>query len=228
MFLRVGNNTLFLLVGYFLSLGCLVIADGLAYQAASSVVAKVLVSAFSRDEETTKDLTAAEETVRGLTFDEFNEMVDCKVMTGIKLDDFNTVVNSITNRLGIPDKIRRSILENKYADVTHQVVIDFKFKIGETGAFTYGRIATYKPDDRTINLAYSVYQLGFKLSPRVIEHKKKKKFLGFTTGTKVWREIKERNLSEKEADYMQAYFMRKAIQGFKREYSRLLAEKDEL
>ena len=52
----------------------------------------------------------------------------------------------------------------------------------------------------------------------MIEHNKKKKFLGFTTGTKVWREIKERNLSEKEADYMQAYFMRKAIQGFKREY----------
>ena len=198
-------------------------ASSLGSNVASSVVAKILVSAFSQDEETTKDLTAAEETVRGLTFDEFNEVVDCKVMTGIKLDDFETVVNSITSRLRVPDNIRKSILENKYADVALQVTIDFKFKIGETGAFTYGRIVTVKPDDSKINLAYSVYQLGFKLSPRVIEHKKKKKFLGFTTGTKVWREIKERNLSEKEQDYMRAYFMKKAIKGFKREYSALLA-----
>ena len=198
-------------------------ASSLGSNVASSVVAKILVSAFSQDEETTKDLTAAEETVRGLTFDEFNEVVDCKVMTGIKLDDFETVVNSITSRLGVPDNIRKSILENKYADVAIQVTIDFKFKIGETGAFTYGRIVTVKPDDSKINLAYSVYQLGFELSPRVIEHKKKKKFLGFTTGTKVWREVKERNLSEKEQDYMRAYFMKKAIEGFKREYSGLLA-----
>ena len=190
--------------------------------AAMARVAMVLVSAFSRDKVTSKDLTAAEESVRGLTFDLFNEKTSCRVMTGIKLDDFETLINSIARRLEIPDNIRLAILESKLAKVNTEVTIDFKFAKGETGSFTYGRIATDKPDDTTINLAYSVYHLEFKLSPQVIEHTKKKKFLGFTTGKKVWRETRERDISVKEQDRLRIYFLNKAVKGFKEEYAGLL------
>ena len=185
-------------------------------------VAMVLVSAFSRDTITSRDLTAAEESVRGLTFDVFNEKTSCKVMIGIELDDFETLINSIARRLGIPDKIRQAILESRFQEVNNEVTVDFRFTKGETGSFTYGRIATVKPDDATINLAYSIYHLEFKLSPQVTEHTKKKKFLGFTTGKKVWRETRERNLSTKEQDWLRIYFMNKAVKVFKEEYAGLL------
>lgn len=192
--------------------------------AAMARVAMVLVSTFSRDKVTSKDLTAAEESVRGLTFDVFNEKTSCRVMTGIRLADFEPLVNSIAERMGFPDDVRKAILESKFAEVNNEVIYDFRFTKGETGRFTYGRIATLKPDDATINLAYSVYNLEFKLSPQVIEHTKRKKFLGFTTGKKVWRETRERNLSAKEQDWLRIYFLNKAVKGFKEEYAYLLEE----
>ena len=194
----------------------------MADAAAMAHVAMVLVSALSRDKITSRDLTAAEESVRGLTFDVFNEKTSCRVVTEIKLDDFETLINSIARRLGIPDDVRQAILESKLAAVNNEVIVDFRFTKGETGSFTYGRIATVKPDSTTINLAYSVYHLEFKLSPQVIEHTKKKKFLGFTTGKKVWRETRERNLSTKEQDWLRIYFMNKAVKVFKEEYAGLL------
>ena len=185
-------------------------------------VAMVLVSTFSSDKITSRDLTAAEESVRGLTFDVFNEKTSCRVMTGIRLADFETLVNRIARRFGFPDDIREAILESELANVNTEIIRDFKFTKGETGSFTYGSIVTVKPDDATINLAYSVYNLEFKLSPQVIEHTKKKKFLGFTTGKKVWRETRERNLSVKEQDWLRIYFLNKAVKGFKEDYAGLL------
>ena len=145
--------------------------------AAMAKVAMVLVSAFSKDKVTSKDLTAADEAVRGLTFDLFNEHVSSRVMTGIELADFETLINSIAKRLKIPDDIRLAILEGKLAATNQEVVRNFYFAKGESGSFTYnGRIVTVKPNKSTINLAYSLYHLDFKLSPQVIEHTKKKKW----------------------------------------------------
>ena len=185
-------------------------------------MAMVFVSAVSRDEFTSKDLTAAEESIRGLTFDLFNEKTSSRVMTGIKLDDYETLINSFARRHEIPDDIRLAILESKFAEVSVEVTMDFKFAKGETGSFTYVRIATVKPDNTTIDLAYSVYHLEFKLSPQEIEHTERRKFLGFTIGKKVWRETRERNLSEKEQDRLRIYFQNKAVKGFKEEYAGLL------
>ena len=184
-------------------------------------VAKALVKLFSKDEETIKDLTAADEVVRGLTFDLFNEKVSCKVMKGILLQDYKTVVDRFVQRYSIPKDVESSLLDGELAEENFEVIVNFKFAKGETGGFTYGRVATVKHDGK-IDMAYSVYFLEFKLSPRVIEHKKKKKFLGFTIGTKVWRETQERNLSVKDRDYMQSYFMKKAIEGFREQYSGLI------
>ena len=185
-------------------------------------MAMVLVSAFSKDKITSKDLTAADEAVRGLTFDLFNEDISSRVMTGIKLDDFEPLVNSIAKRMGLPENIRLAILESKLAATNQEVVTNFRFAKGETGSFTYGRIVTMKPEESTIDLAYSVYHLDFKLSPQVIEHTKTKKFLGFTTSKKVWRETRERNLSTREEEHLSLYFMDKAIKGFKRDHAHLL------
>ena len=184
-------------------------------------VAQALVKLFSGDEETLKDITAAEELVRGLTFDVFNEKVSCKVMKGIALSEFVRVVESFAARFAIPDEIKSGLLDGQYAEENYEIVIDFKFSKGELGGFTYGRIATIKHGEK-IDMAYSVYFLEFKLSPRVIEHTKKKKFCGFTTGKKVWRESHERNLSIKDRDELQSYFKKKAIEGFKQEYKGMI------
>ena len=185
-------------------------------------VANTLVKMLTTEEENAKDLTAAEETVRGLTFDKFNEKVSCKVLKGIQLGDFDTVIERVAKRLQIPDDIKESILDGKYAEENYEIVLDFKFSKGEDGGFTYGRIATIKRPGNVIDAAYSVYNLVFKLSPKVVEHVKKKKFLGFTYGKKKWRENIDRNLSEREQDHMRAYFLRKAINGFRREYAYLI------
>ena len=196
------------------------ITPGGIYTAVS--VARTLVSSLSSDEETTKDLTAAEETMRGLTFDKFNEKVSCKVMKGIKLADFRTVIDRIARRLEMPEDTKESLLDGEYADENLEVVIDFKFSKGQDSSFTYGRIATIKRPNGVIDIAYSVYLLGFKLSPKIVQHEQKKKFLFFTIGTKVWRETIERNLSDREQDHMRTYFLRKAINGFRKEYAGLL------
>ena len=190
-------------------------------------VAKALVKLFSKDEEKIKDLTAADEAVRGLTFDLFNEKVSCSVMKGILLQDYKTVVDRFVKRYSIPEEVESSLLDGEFAEEKLEVIVNFKFAKGETGGFIYGRVATVKHDGK-IDMAYSVYFLEFKLSPRVIEHEKKRKFLGFTIGgTKVWRETQERNLSVKDRDYMQSYFMKKAIEGFKEQYSGLIEAHDQ-
>ena len=189
-------------------------------------VARALVDTFATDEESTKDLTAAEETIRGLTFNKFNERVSCKVMRGVELANFEIVIDGIAMRLELPAKVKNSILEGKYAQDNHEVIIDFKFSTGEDGSFTYGRIATVKRSDgatTVMDVAYSVYNLVFKLSPTVIEHEKKQKFLGFTLGKEVWQEKVDRNtISQQRQEHMRIYFLFKAIQGFRREYSGLL------
>ena len=185
-------------------------------------VVTTLVKLFSSsEEEKIKDLTAADEVVRGLTFDLFNEKVSCQVMKGILLQDYKTVVDLFVQQYSIPEEVKISLLYGQYAEESIGIIVNFKFAKGETGRFTYGRVATVKHDGK-IDMAYSLYFLEFRLSPRVIEHKKKKKFLGFTTGTKVWRETQKRDLSVKDRDYMQSYFMKKAIEGFKEHYPGLI------
>ncbi len=184
-------------------------------------VAKALVGLFSKDEERTKDLTAADELVRGLTFDMFNEKISCRVARGILLADYPTIIENFARRFSTPAYVKDSLLDGQYMDDLTEVVQNFKFEKGKTGSFVYGRVATIKHDGK-MDMAYSVYTLDFKLSPTVIEHTKKKKFLWFTTGKKVWHETKERNLSSKEKDNLQDHLMIKAISKFRSEYAGLI------
>jgi hypothetical protein len=67
-----------------------------------------------------------------------------------------------------------------------------------------------------------VYTLDFKFSPKVIEHREKKIFCWFTTGTKVWHETEERNLPTNEKDKLQEHLKIKAISKFRSEYGELI------
>jgi hypothetical protein len=184
-------------------------------------VAQALVRLFSKDEERAKDLTAADELVRGLTFDMFDEKISCRVGRGILLTDYRTVIENFARRFSIPDDVKDSLFDGQYHEDMVEVVQNFKFEKGKKGSFVYGRVATIKHGDK-IDMAYSVYTLDFKLSPIVIEHRKKKKFLWFTTGEKVWHETKERNMSSKEKDNLQEHLMIKAISKFRTEYAGLI------
>ena len=192
--------------------------------AAMAHLGMVLVSAFSL-EMANSNLTAAEEYVRSLKFDVLNEIIVCDLMTGTTLADFETVVNSIAGLLspiGFPDEVYQGILEGEFAEANKELIWDFRYSKGEAGHFTYGRFATMKPDDATINLAYSVYRLEFKLSPQVIKDTRKNEFLGFTNGTEVWRETRDKNLSANEHHRLRIYFLNKALKSFKEEYAGLL------
>ena len=105
-----------------------------------------------------------------------------------------------------------------------KVVLNFKFKKGETKTYVYGRVATMKRDEE-MDVAFSLYTLDFKLSPKVIEHTRQKKFLWFTTGTKVWHETVNRNLDLSEKDKLQDHRRRKAITKFRSEYAYLVEAK---
>ena len=184
-------------------------------------VAKAMVGLFTKDQEETRDLTEADELVRGLTFDLYDEKISCRVMEGILLKDYPTVIENFARRFSIPEDVKNSLLDAQYSDNLVEVIQNFKFQKGETGTYVYGRVVTKRRGDK-IDMASSVYTLDFKLSPKVIEHKKKKKFLWFTTGTKVWRETQERNLSLKEKDKLQEHLKIKAILKFRSEFANLV------
>ena len=176
---------------------------------------------LSKDEERTKDLTAANELIQGLTFDQFDENISCRVARGILLGDYPTLVENFMRRFSAPVEVKESLLEAEFVEDMMENLFNFKFKKGKTGRYVYGRVATVKDGDK-IDIAYSVYTLDFKLSPSVIQHTRKTKFLWFTTGEVVWQEDKERDLSMKNKDDLQQDFMTKAISKFRSEYAALI------
>ena len=51
-------------------------------------VGKILLESFTSEETQETDLTAAEELLRGLTFDKYKEGIYCKILTKIKEENF--------------------------------------------------------------------------------------------------------------------------------------------
>lgn len=158
--------------------------------------AKTLLESFTSEEITETDLTAAEELVRGLTFDKYNERIITKESNNIKLTDFATLVSRIATRYQIPTDIQGEILDGQYCEVNKARIREFQFQIGETGSFLYGRTATVKREESTINLAFVLFHLEFKLSSRRTEERRRKGVLGITYGSHL--RFEERYLSEKE------------------------------
>lgn len=192
-------------------------------------VTKILLESFTSEEITETDLTAAEELVRGLTFDKYDERIITKESNNIKLKDFATLVSRIATRYQIPADIEGEILDGQYCEVNKAQIREFKFQKGETGRILYGRTATVKREDSTIDLAFVLFHLEFKLSPKRIEERHRKKFLGLITyGSHSVVRFEERNLSEKEQEHISDFFRAKAVKGIKQEYPALANERTEL
>ena len=191
-------------------------------------VGKMLLESFTSEDIKETDLTAAEELVRGLTFDKYNEKISTQILKKIKLTDFATVVSRIGTRHQIPADIQGAILDGQYCEVNEMRVREFKFQKGETGSVLYGRTATVKREDSTIDFAFAFFYLEFKLSPRRIEERRRKKFLGITYGSRTVVRFEERELSEKEKEHISNFFRIKALKGFKQEYPALENERTEL
>ena len=188
-------------------------------------VGKILLESFTSEDTQETDLTAAEELVRGLTFDKYKEGIYCKILTKIKEENFEKVVNRITARYQIPADIRDSLLDVLDGEVNQDVIREFKFDKGSLGSVLYGRVVSIKREDSTIDLAYAIFSLEFKLSPKKIEERRRKKFLGLITyGSRTVVRFEERNLSVKEKEQIFDFYRTKALKGFKKEYPSVAAE----
>ncbi|KXJ05266.1 hypothetical protein AC249_AIPGENE6409 [Exaiptasia diaphana] len=181
----------------------------------------------SEDVKTT-DLTSAEELVRGLTFDKYNEEISCKILSKIKKEDFEEVVDRIATRHKIPENYKQAILDGKFGEVNREVIREFKFEKGKHGTVQYGRTLTIRRKDGTIDLAYALFSLEFKLSPIRIEERIRKRFLFITYGSRTIVRFEERNLSEKDKDNLFDFYRSKALKGFMKEYPALEIKRDEL
>ena len=191
-------------------------------------VGKILFESFTSENIKGKDLTAAEELVRGLTFDKYEEQIITKNLTKIELTDFSTVVCRLGRRHQIPAEIQEAILDGLYGEVNEQRIRKFKFEKVGTGRVLYGRSVTVKREDSTIDLACAFFSLEFKLSPRKIEEQHRTAFFGITIRSRTVIRFEERNLSETEKEHMSNFFRVKAVKGFKQEYPSLANEQTEL
>ena len=180
-------------------------------------MARLLVESLITEKTTVKDLTEAEETVRGLTFDKFEEKFLSQVLRGINLTDFEKVVERIAKRHSIPEEKKDGILDGQYAEKNILVSKEFVFNIGEDGKLVYMKVATIKSSDTKIDLALMYYKLDFKLAPRKIETKKSKRFLFIKIGEETTIHYEPRNLSEKDQDCFTNFFRYKALKGFLQE-----------
>lgn len=188
-------------------------------------VGKILLESFTSQDTQETGLTAAEELVRGLTFDKCEEGIYCKILTKIKEENFEKRINRITARYQIPADIRDSFLDVMDGEVNQDVIREFKFNKGSSGSVLYGRVVSIKREDSTIDLAYAIFSLEFKLSPKKIEERHRKKFLGVITyGSHTVVRFEERNLSVKEKEQIFDFYRTKALKGFKKEHPSLAAE----
>ena len=169
---------------------------------------EALITSLSEDTETTTDLA---EPLEGLTFDTFKESAFIQEMNGIELSAYDKVFEIIASTLQLPDHIKSQLLAGKYIKVNMQEIMDFKFKKGDDGKFAYGRMYTRKSQNGEVDIAIAMYNLDFKLSPKIVQYEKKTTFLGFVTGsTKMWKR-ESASLSLRQDAVLQAYFLRRAL-----------------
>ena len=161
-------------------------------------VGKFLLESFTSEDTQDTDLIAAEELVRGLTFDNYNEGIYCKIVTKMK-ENFERRIYKIATCHHIPVHIRDSLLDGMDGEVNQEVIREFK---ESSRKVLYGRTITVKREDSTIDLAHAMFSLEFKLPSKKIEKRRRKKFLGLITyGSHTAVRFEERNLSEKEKEH---------------------------
>ena len=161
--------------------------------------------------------------VKTSNFDLFKMKKNSKVLTGIDPKDYERVVKSIASRLDFPSNLREAILENQYGDEGDEKVNDFSFKPGEESTFVFVRFVSLKQNSGKIDLAYAMYYLRFKFSPRIETKTEPKSLFSLPwRAPKEIQELKPVQLPEVDEDVFQCYFMAKAIKLFQKEYSGML------
>ena len=187
-------------------------------------VAASLVNSIVTTEGEYKNLSKAEEIVRGIAFDEFDEHSTCQVLRGIKLNDFETVVERIASRHSLDNGKKDEILDGQFAQGNGATNRHFVFNVGETGQVVFCKVATVKTTNETIDLAIVSYKLKFKFSADRIEQKRTRWLLGFVPrGTVTSYEYEPRNLSERDQNGFSQFFRVKALNAFLDEYPRAAA-----
>ena len=187
-------------------------------------IAKLIYNSVYSTETTERDLTAADELVRGLTFDKYEEKAVSQVFIGIKMSEFIELVQRISDRHSIPPDKRDAILDGQFSDQNTLKMKEFVFNVGTVSKITYCKIATIKTSETHIDMALMLFNLDFKLTPIVKETVKQGWILrSIPWGTERKIYITERNLSELDQNKLLNFFRAKAIQGFVKEYPSVTA-----
>ena len=187
-------------------------------------IAKLIYNSMYSTETTERDLTAADELVRGLTFDKYEEKAVSQVFIGIKISEFMELVQRISDRHSIPSDKRDAILDGEFSDQNTLKIKEFVFNVGTVSKITYCKIATIKTSETHIDMALMLFNLDFKLTPIVKETVKQGWILhSIPWGTEKKIDITERNLSELDQNKLLNFFRAKALQGFIKEYPSVTA-----
>jgi len=150
-------------------------------------------------------------------FTKFKEDGTIIYMKGVKLYDetkpvgdpaqypYNTVISELCQCYGIPKKIKKNMLNSGLARENSALMFDFKFNVGETGNFFYGKFQAMCSNGE-IDFMTMFYNLQFALKDDVIKDVYQKKFLGFTIGQSVNYRNQAVTLTNKDIEQMQIYF----------------------
>jgi len=150
-------------------------------------------------------------------FTEFKENGTIIYMKGVKLYDetkstgnsaqypYQTVITELCQCYGINSKIKQNMLNTGLARENSAVMFDFKFNVGETGNFFYGKFQAVCSNGE-IDFMIMFYNLQFALKDDVIKDVYKKKFLVFTIGESVKYRNQAVTLTNKDIEQMQIYF----------------------
>lgn len=190
----------------------------------SASAVRNLVRVYASDEEHMLGLLEGDSVLKSLKFDKFDEETTCKILKEIQLEYFDNVVDDFVKLFELEESVKSRLIDGKYAN---ENIYSFRSerRVKKEGSFLFGRVSTVR-HGKKIDMTYSVYQLEFKLHPpekKAKNRDKRRKFLGFTLPErKIWRESHEKGISDRDERDMYAYFVQKAIYGFKEKYSSLI------
>ena len=202
-----------------------------------------MINLFSSEVEKVVDIRETVDDIRDTNFDYFDEKVESELMFGIELSEYDSVVNSLAINLGLPGTVKDTLLSAKNQLRSRDKALkEFHFAAdpeGHTGpdfinVFVFGRVAAVRrPLDcwicwlwqrETIDLAYAIYIMKFRLPPMLQEHHKIVTYIA-SSEEKKWNETARRGqISIKEKDQLEMYFRKKALEGFKDSYIAFMSD----
>jgi hypothetical protein len=179
-------------------------------------IASNLINGFNTETLVT-DLTTANEAIRGMEFDDYDENHGNRVMKGIKLEEFEKVVRVIADSNDFPEKFVNEILLGKDMVSNESQKMEFYFNIGKKSDVWYCVVNTVKVGDK-IDLAMAYYNLKFKLADRKTRHTKVQRFLGIPLWTDEWTTSEPRKLSTNDQNLFVNFLRAKAVTGFMKDH----------